>query len=352
MSLALKRVRKLFARQHPALQREVDCTLKDHEDVEREFILPRGLPMELLSLIISHLDKKELFNICATSASFYVVARGFLYNAISIGTTHGQSRDQILLEERKQKLLCRTLQSKRVAELVIDLRVEFRWCMPRIRKSRLSGRRYTSNSPSCVCDRMEILAGEALASLVNLQVLHLRCEGCKPKDITGRHAYLGKLPTTKLKTLWLKCQCTPSDTFVRMLSSPPMQSISTLRWDAQWLFSSHFDQHGSPNFSVALPEVKRLMCSYIDLVTRVIDRGNLTHLVHTVQDPALHSLLSKHPPSLVYLETPNLYNILVAMQQDHAPYRNIRHIGMIAFLMDNKVRITHRSLGIITKTYM
>jgi len=335
MSLSLKRVSKFVTRLRLASRHGVASSLDRYQSSTvqaRDQPAPGGLPVELLLQIISHLDHAELLVLCVTSKHFYAVAYPILYKTIHI--KHGTSRisKQQALSDQKLQLLCRSLRIGHISSIVTEFRVELWGCGYR--------RRRPKPSP-CVCDKMDSLVGKALAFLVNLQFFRLRCIccsiGCDEKPT--RHAYLGKLPITKLRSLWLGCWCMPCNILAPIFTFPGLQRITVLRWDT---LRNRLDnqtmwpvQRLTLTSLSDLPDLSKFMCNSVALSSALISRGRLTHLICNDTDQGLHDLISKNQARLIHLRVPILQGILIGMQRDQAPYRSISHLGCVRFLMSN-----------------
>jgi hypothetical protein len=360
MSLSLKRITKLVTRLRPASQHDLASSLCRYEDgtvQAGDRPAPGGLPVELILQVISHLDRTELLVLCVTSKQFYAAVYPRLYTTIYL--KHGTvchktetnqapiqfiwlgsaqfcdiiqtSKQQVLVDQQQLQLLCRSLQIKHISNTVTEFRFEFRSCGGAI-KSRWGFK--PSPIPPCLCDKMDSLLGQALTSLVNLQVLHLNCMCCinRPTKKSTRHAFLGTLPKNRLQSLWLRCWCVPSDILGQLLATPGVQGVTVLRWES---YSVRPVQSILASDRPDLPDLSKLMCNDVALFSPLISRGTLTHLICDADDKDLHNLISRNHGHLVHLRVPILQDILIGMQRHQAPYRNISHLGCVQFLMSN-----------------
>jgi hypothetical protein len=133
-------------------------TLTDqgHTEVQEPVVgLPRGLPIELLLLILSFVnDKNNLANLCRTSRVFYNEVQTALYRNIDIrlddvrqpsqalALSHTQQLEFICsLNQRRQWMLRRSLRTPQLANLVVDFRVSIRFCHGDYRTIHKSGAR-------------------------------------------------------------------------------------------------------------------------------------------------------------------------------------------------------------------
>jgi hypothetical protein len=134
----------------------------------------------------------------------------------------------------------------------------------------------------CNCSKLDTLLGQALKSLVNLQVLHINCACCRVlSDVFSRHTYLEKLRTTELRELSFQCRCLPYDQEpYRALTAPYMSSIKTLRWELFWKRDFDPPYRAFLKTHRCLSQISRLLCDDYELVSPVINRGVLFHYPH------------------------------------------------------------------------
>ena len=117
--------------------------------------LPRGLPIELLLLILSFINNRnDLANLCRTSRAFHDVVETALYRNINVrldelrqpsqalALSHTQQLEFICsLNQRRQWMLRRSLRTPQLANLVVDFRVSIRFCHGDYRTIHKSGAR-------------------------------------------------------------------------------------------------------------------------------------------------------------------------------------------------------------------
>ena len=289
----------------------------------------RELPVELLLLIVSFVEEEDLPSLCQTSKLFHILSSISLYRTIDINYGHSLARNRLGPPDlQKPKILSHMMQNKTLSALVTEFRVEFRWCFST----------YSSDGPkpsaTCICDRLDILLGQILPALVNLQTLHFICRCSSPSPwgyIRTHHSYLKHMTTTNLKYFRFQCHCTPRTDTQWILFAPCMQSITTLRWES---CHGEGETNQIQDGYESLPHLTRLMCINVQMSAFMISKGTLTHLICDDPSSQPHDLLAKNAASLVHLSIPSISS---SMGNNTTPYRNLQHLGRFKLSTDGDV---------------
>ena len=140
-------------------------------------MLPRGLPPELLLLILSYIhDYRDLHSLCLTCRAVRKVAETILYQSIR---TQGTTRRRYyypklpVLDDAMHAKLYKTIRSRGFADIVTDFRITFPGCQhwPYLWQPNRIWRR-------CTCDKFDAMLSQVMLSLQNLQTLYFQCRCC------------------------------------------------------------------------------------------------------------------------------------------------------------------------------
>jgi hypothetical protein len=240
---------------------------------------------------------------------------------------HAKLYRLVILDQVMHAKLYRTIRSRGFAHIVTDFRIHFEPCSHLRQSKRILQR--------CTCDRFDVMLGQVMLSLQNLQVLHFKCLSCPTEH--SRHRYLTELPTQRLQKAIFRCYCMSellSNTY-QMLASPCMAPILSL-----YLFDvtkpGNCDVLSSKS---SLPHLKKLICYDIELVEAVLPKRTITHLsvLSAVGFGWLHNIISRISCSLTYLQVLQTGDtILYFIAMDSSPYRSLKHLGSLDF---GKVRV-------------
>jgi hypothetical protein len=286
---------------------------------------PRGLPPELLLLILSYVEEyRDLYSLCLTCRALQAVAETVLYRSISTvrSSLSGKYAGVVALDQTMHEKLYKTIRSRGFAHMVTNFTIIFELCgVPQPKPIWWR----------CTCDKFDAMLGQVLLSLQNLQVLHFSCSGCCTRG--AYHGYLTQLPTQKLQEFAFDCHCRqqPIKTH-QILTSPCMAPVMSL----VFLNPYKWEDYDVLSTKGCLPRLKKFMCSDINLVEALLPTRTITHLSCSsrISDLGrLHDIISRTRCSLTYLQVHDFSHIIpYFIRMDSTPYRSLKHLGELDFI--------------------
>lgn len=290
-------------------------------------------------------DKNDLLNICRSSRLLRHIAEQRIYKRLNLGLplTH-LIDDKWSLQRIKHLPLYTTLQLPHISSTVVDLRIELPHCSGPPEIADLPLFLLPWRGKSCPCNGLDHHLGRALQTLTNLAVLHVACFLCSDPSDT-RHLHLGQLKTNSLRELLFSCRCSPSNsakTF-KVLGAPPIKNIESLDWNLPWTVDINTAQ--IPQISQTpikalledpefLPNLKTLKYDRNSCLDQTIAIRPITSLSCRSWNRFLHDAIRQNGGTLLHLRmSEKWYRIQLFIQEDPTPYRNLRHIGNLWFMM-------------------
>lgn len=307
--------------------------------------MPGGLPVELWVHILSFVtDRQDILSLCYVARGLYPVAKVSFYTSLNIQAGKKISRTTGRFISRYQlRKLHKTIQAPLLADIITEVRVGLTWCQDRF-TSAPGPKNRQLDALRCSCSQSNTNIGQILLSLPQLHVLYFKCIRCVPSP--EGHRYLEQLPTRSLQQLYFQCQCTTPDMEVpfSVSQSQCMATVTTLWW-MRLFYPGEFPEPLWKQFTEQrdyFPQVQKIVCDDLRPMRSVLRRGNITHLDCDDYDENLTKFLPTGTASLHYLRTTRLQSVVLAIQQNQSPYRNIQHLGI--FILDMSAVSLHLSL--------
>jgi hypothetical protein len=176
-----------------------------------------ALPTEIWLLITSFVEnKKDLFTLCGTSKRLRLITLPLVFGTVKLG--HDMARMYHQMTRRYT-----SLQNPQLAVVVTEFRVRI-W-EPRCKRG----------TPCTACDTLDVIIGNALLAMVNLEALDIACQLClvPPEFHTQRHSYMPQLPTRRLRTFNFHCRhCSGESLGLResIISSPCLATVHSFSY--------------------------------------------------------------------------------------------------------------------------
>ncbi|KIM22298.1 hypothetical protein M408DRAFT_28844 [Serendipita vermifera MAFF 305830] len=293
-------------------------TLPDFQSLE--LYQQQRLPHELLLDIFSYIeDKSDNLNLCKTSKVFRSLVESRIYKTIRLDFNDKKGKNM-----HSSLQLLEMIQNPRLWNVIKVVQVTSGSCHQRSKFA-------SDQTKKCICGVIDQKLGTALQSMQTLEVLSIRCDFCLNLS-TGRHRYLKKLATRRMRHFNFECRCSMGNGFdlPTLFTAPWVQSLNGLSWLTNLWITIPSEQLETllknPSF---LPQLNTLHYTGSGMLDKLLTGRKITRLSGAV-DPSTWKESHPNKNSITHLSVCTYIRILNS-PGGIKQFRNLQHFGKLSF---------------------